>query len=279
MHYAGGALTFGTIRAVASEAVAGGGGVTADFHSEWDSTGYLDSGKWANVDVQDASYLQVQTSTSSPSGRCLHIEGTVSNDFLNVVGIASPPAVPSIGGYVQVRFFHRVLSGDGDGEYHPCAFGNAVGNPPGNGFTWSWLESSTAAFQMKNDGTGSTESWGTDTLPNLRNWHMHVVRFQRSATNSWNLVGYRCYAYPGYTLAFDETNIRSNFGSGSAITGATFTISSTQMVRWCGFGNGVTTLVGSPHQQDEWDAVAMEVGSTVSDMASVTYGFYTQEGG
>lgn len=251
----------------------------ASFSSTFTGPDVTDGGKWVEtMGFNDPSIPQVFTSALDPAvpgGRGLRLVGNNGDSFwLNFVPAASVrPQTPQIGGAITWRWYWKLIQGDGDGGYHPVAWGGDTVSPPVEGAVLTYTVVSgggwTPWLQVFDAGASPDYQPRFAEADRLRagEWYRHEVTWVRESADIWS-IKFRIYDQANQ-IVYTTADFFDGFGGGSNRLDE---IRSRQpnanfATEWTGFGNGVGGTVGSPHEQDRWAAIV----SVDADVADIPY--------
>jgi PKD repeat protein len=245
------------------------------FISNFEGSTWSDNGKWEAVGGSNHNtYLQIFTSSvdgAVPSGRGMRTRGPTSgqngDDFWNVIRVApgSQPPTPAVGQTITWRWYYKLISGDGDGDYHPIDWGTNLLNSSPNFavFKFVWF---AGAWQPQIEISGAPRPWyatATSILaPNV--WYRFEIGWNRTGTSSWTMT-YRIYGPTG-TLLVNTSDMLGNFGTETNNRLSTMTFSNGSPARSAMFeigSPGVGGLSGNPHEAERYAAIAAFVGAPV----------------
>jgi PKD repeat protein len=241
------------------------------FVSNFAGSTWGDNGKWEAVGGSNHNaYLQIFTTSldaNVPGGRGLRTIGTVGHNFWNVIRVApgSQPRTPAVGETITWRFYYKLISGDGDGDYHPIDWGTNLLNSSPNFavFKFVWFG---GAWQPQIEISGAPRPWyataNSVLAPNT--WYRFEVGWNRTGSSSWT-VSYRIYG-PNGALIVDTDDMLGNFGTEQNNRLSTMTFSNSSAVRSTQLeigSPGVGGMVGSTHEAERYAAIAAFVGAPV----------------
>ena len=255
-----------------------GGSVIAAFSSVFAGSTYTDNGKWREMcgfnDPAVASVFTTTLDADVPGGRGLRIAGNNGNNFwLNFMPFDSVrPATPAIGDAITWRWYYKIIGGDGDGNYHPTAWGGSTGSPPSSSCGGMVTDSVGALITYEGGGGwniqiefwdqgGASTNYETTGAPLADStWYRHEVTWKRETSNTWTST-LRIWNLAG-TQVVGDADVTVEGPSTDRWADATFTkTSSNWATRFTGWGNGVGTVVAG--EQDRWAAIV-----AVSDLVS-----------
>jgi hypothetical protein len=193
--------------------------------------------------------------------------GQNGDDFWNVIRVApgSQPPTPAVGQTITWRWYYKLISGDGDGDYHPIDWGTNLLNSSPNFavFKFVWF---AGAWQPQIEISGAPRPWyatATSILaPNV--WYRFEIGWNRTGTSSWTMT-YRIYGPTG-TLLVNTSDMLGNFGTETNNRLSTMTFSNGSPARSAMFeigSPGVGGLSGNPHEAERYAAIAAFVGAPV----------------
>ena len=236
-------------------------GPTADFSSVFAGSTWTDNGQWEVINGSNhGTYLLVFTTgvdADVPGGRGLRNIGTNGDNFWNEAGIVSGsrPPVPAVGETITWRFYHKIISGDLDGDYHPGGWNNNLGSLPGTDWPILAWTSSGGSWQPQlrfSSGSNGAHSPAENYDLSANVWYRYEYNITRTGTSTWTW-DFRVYN-PAGTELLNETDLLDNNGSGTALGTKTFTVAQGGEILFLGFGNGLGSISGT-HEQDRWAAI------------------------
>ena len=232
-----------------------------DFVADWAGSDWRDNGTWtATAGANHDAYLQVfgtEVDPDVPGGRGMRVVGNSSHSFWNVANPSNPPRTPQVGETITWEFWHKIVQGDGDGNFHPHGLGTAALNSQPSFLVATYAQISGAwQPQMKLTNSGTKYAPDDFTFRLLSNvWYRHLWIVSRVGQDEWTM-SWVIYDSAGRQL-IDGSEFTDEFGSGTEpLSTVVFRTSNAHHAAlFEGFNNGVGGVLSAPHESERYGPI------------------------